>query len=522
VNTDRRRLLQALAATGSAVALPGVLDAAGIAPASQPLPEYPFRLGVASGFPTEHSVVLWTRLAPRPDQPAGGMPPRDWQVRYEIAADDNFRRIIARGAATAAMRFSHSVHQVVKGLQPARVYWYRFTAGGHASAVGRTRTLPALRADVSSLHMVVACCQNYETGYYAAWRHAVAEAPDLVLHLGDYIYDSAPRTSRVRRHSGAGACFTLDEYRQRYSQYRADPALQAAHAAAPWFITWDDHEVQNDYSGVTPSREADLPTFLARRAAAYQAWYENLPVPPSFLASDGSLRIYTRASLGSLATLHLLDQRQYRSPDACPRPPQLGGLRVAVDCAERTDPARTMLGTAQERWLEQGLERQSTQWTLLGQGTPFSQMNMGNSEQPLYWTGAWTGHAAARQRLLDSLQRTRCRNPVILGGDIHAYVVGNINAVAERFDTPLLAAEFVATSMTSDPYPQETLDKWKPANPNLICLDGTRRGYLSVRLGKQRLQTDLVTIDDRTRADSGRQISGSYVVEAGNPLILPA
>ncbi|MEO8316100.1 MAG: alkaline phosphatase D family protein [Pseudomonadota bacterium] len=520
MTTDRRRLLQGLAAIGGAFVLPRVVM--GARTSSLPLPDYPFRLGVASGFPTHHSFVLWTRLAPRPDQPGGGMLPLDWKVRYEVALDENFRHIVARGSAKAEARFAHSVREEVKGLAPARDYWYRFMAGGHASVVGRTRTMPAADARTAALHLVVASCQHYETGYYAAWRHAVAEAPDLVLHLGDYIYDTAPRTNKLRRHSGDRACFTLDDYRQRYAQYRIDPDLQAAHAAAPWFVTWDDHEVQNDYSGVTSSREADLPSFLTRRAAAYQAWYEHLPVPPSFLRADGTMRIYTRQRIGRLATLHMLDQRQYRSREVCPRPPQLGGLRVGPECAERLDTTRTMLGAAQERWLEEGLHRQSTRWTLLGQGTPFSQINTGSVEEPQYSTGAWTGFPAARQRLVDSLQRSRCENPVILGGDIHAYVVGGINAVPERLDTPLVASEFVTTSVTSDPISQQTLDKWKSTNPNLLRLDGTSRGYLSLRLSESLLQADLVTIDDRLRLDSGRQLSASFVVEAGNPSIVPA
>jgi alkaline phosphatase D len=193
-----------------------------------------------------------------------------------------------------------------------------------------------------------------------------------------------------------------------------------------------------------------------------------------------------------------------------------------MECTERLDAARQMLGAEQERWLEQGLQHQVARWTLLGQGTPFSQLNMGTAEKPLYSTGAWTGYPAARQRLLDSLQRSRSENPVILSGDIHAYVVGSVNAVPERFDTPLVAAEFVTTSITSDAPPQETLDRWKPANPNLLRLDGTRRGYLSLRISEERLQADLVTIDDRTQADSGRMSSGSYVVEAGSSQIVAA
>ncbi len=403
---DRRQLLKSLAAASGAALLPRALRAAD----AQPLPEYPFKLGVSSGYPTDRSVILWTRLAPQPDQPGGGMAPVDQPLRYELATDDRFRRIVARGDARAEARFAHSVHQEVKGLDPVRDYWYRFIAGAHMSPAGRTRTLPAPKASVNALRIAAACCQNYEHANYAALRHLAAESPDLVLYLGDYIYEGAPSPNRVRRHTGV-RCVTLDDYRQRYALYQTDPALQAAHAAAPWFAIWDDHEVANDYAGTTPGRQEDPAIFMARRAAAYQAWYEHLPVPPVMAPRGGTMRIYWRAQLGRLATLHLLDQRQYRSPEACPKPPQLGGLRVQDDCAERLDPTRTMLGTEQEHWLADGLQKFPATWTLLAQGTPFGQMNEGAADKPEYWTDAWTGYPAARQRLLDSLQQTHSVKP---------------------------------------------------------------------------------------------------------------
>jgi alkaline phosphatase D len=513
---DRRELLKSLAAAGGFALLPRALRAA--APAR--LPDYPFTLGVASGYPADRSVVLWTRLAPHADQPGGGMPPADFALRYEVSSDENFRRIVSRGEAVAEARFAHSVHQQVTGLDASRDYWYRFIVGDHVSATGRARTLPAAGARVDRLRMVVASCQNYEHGHYAAWRHATAEAPQLILFLGDYIYESNAR-SGVRRHAG-GVPLTLDEYRQRYAQYKADPLLQAAHAVAPWFAVWDDHEVLNDYAGETPGRQEEHAVFMARRAAAYQAWYEHLPVPPSMAPEGGGMRIYTHAGLGGLATLHLLDQRQYRSPEACPKPPQLGGLRVFADCAERLDPARTMLGAEQERWLAAGLRRQQGAWTLIGQGTPFGQLDEAMGEQSEYWTDSWTGYPAARQRLLDALKDTRAANPVILGGDFHAFMVGSVNTVAERFDTPLLAAEFTGTSISSDALPQTVFERWLARNPNLQVLDGTRRGYLSLLLTPKQLRTDLVTIDDASRPDSGRAVAASRVVEAGNPAILPA
>jgi len=508
--TDRRQLLKSLAAAGGVALLPRIMRAAA------PLPEFPFRLGLSSGFATAASVVLWTRLAPQPDQPDGGMPAADWPLRYEVAADEKFRRIVKRGNAIAAAGFAHSVHQEVTGLAPARDYWYRFIAGDHVSAVARTRTLPAPRAQVERLRIAVACCQNYEHGHFAALRYLAADAPDMVLHLGDYIYEGSPAARSVRAHTG-GRCMTLEDYRRRYALYQCDPALQAAHAAAPWFVTWDDHEVTNDYAGPLAGRQEDA--FLVRRAAAYQAWYEHLPAPPSMAPRAGAMRIYWRAQLGRLATLHMLDQRQYRSPEACPRPPQLGGLRVGPECTDLAAPARSMLGSEQEQWLDDGLHRHPGAWTLLGQGTPFTSINQGTVEAPQYSTDSWSGYPVARQRLVDSLRQARAANPVLLGGDIHVALVAGINAVPERLDTPLVAAEFCATSISSNPQPQATFDKWVATNDNLKRLDGTRRGYLSLTLGSRQLRADLVTVDDATRVDAARGVAASYVVEAGNPAI---
>ncbi|HUG73537.1 MAG TPA: alkaline phosphatase D family protein [Steroidobacteraceae bacterium] len=515
---NRRRVLRGLAAGAALGLLP--LPPRAVA-AAQPLPDYPFRLGVASGFPTEGSVVLWTRLAPEPAQSDGAMPPVDWPLRYEVAEDERFGRIVARGEALAEAGFAHSVHVQPAGLRPARDYWFRFIAGGHVSAVGRTRTLPAARDAVAQLRLAVASCQHYERGHYAAWRHVAAAAPDASVHVGDYIYEGAPEAGKLRLHNGP-RCYTVADYRLRYAQYQCDPALQAAHLTAPWFVTWDDHEVANDYSGDTPGRTEDPARFLARRAAAYQAWYEHMPVPPSMAPRDGRMRIHAHAALGQLATLHMLDQRQYRSSQACPQPPRLGGLRVGDACTARLDPSRSMLGMEQEAWLEQGLAAQPARWTLLAQGTVFAHMDQGEGGNAEYWSDGWTGYPAARSRLLESLAKTRSGNPVVLSGDIHAFTVAGINAVPERLDTPLVAAEFGVTSISTDAIAQDTLDRWRAANANVHRLDGTRRGYLLLTLSDRQLRADLVGVDDPALPDSGVRVSASYVLEAGDPRIKPA
>ncbi len=519
METGRRRILQGMAVLAGAAIVPGTWRDARAA--ERPLPADPFRLGVASGFPTDHSTVLWTRLAPDPTLPGGGLPAVDWPVDYELATDERFRRVVARGTAIASAQFAHSVHAEVAGLSSDREYWYRFTAGGHRSAVGRTRTLPAARARVAALRLAVACCQHYEQGYFSAYHHLASDSPDLVVHVGDYIYEGAATTNRARRHSG-GNCRTLDDYRLRYAQYKTDAALQAAHAVAPWLATWDDHEVANDYSGTDSGRAEEPAVFLARRAAAYQAYFEHLPLPPAAAPREGGMPLFARRTIGRLATIHLLDQRQYRSRQACPLPGRSGGNRVGGECAERVESQRTMLGATQEQWFAQGLKDHPSRWTLLAQGTMFSHLDETPGEANTYWTDGWTGYPAARQRLIDALIQTRAANPVILSGDLHAFVAGNINAIPERLDTPLVASEFVATSISSDGRPQASLDAWRNNNANLQLLDGRKRGYLNVNLSDKRMQVDLVAIDDVSQPTAGRQILRSFVVEAGNLPILPA
>jgi alkaline phosphatase D len=451
----------------------------------------------------------------------GGLPPVDLDVDYEVAADERFRRVAARGRATASAQLGHSVHAEVTGLTADREYWYRFTIGDYRSPVARTRTLPAPNARVASLRLAVACCQHWEHGYFAALRHIASDAPDLIVHVGDYIYEGTPTANRVRRHSG-GTCRTLDDYRLRYAQYKADPALQAAHAAAPWLTTWDDHEVANNYSGLVNGRPEDPVAFVARRNAAYQAYYEHMPLPPTAAPRDDGMPLFARRGIGRLATIHLLDQRQYRSSQACPQPGRNGGNRFGDECTERVDATRTMLGAQQERWLAQGFKDQPARWTVLAQGTVLSHVDETPGEANSYWSDGWTGYPAARQRLVDSLVQTRSQNPVILSGDLHAFVVGNVNAVPERLDTPVVASEFVATSISSDSSVQDSLEVWRNNNANILMMDGRKRGYLALNLSDKRMQVDLMTVDDVNQPMAGRQVLRSYVVEAGSPLILPA
>jgi alkaline phosphatase D len=269
-----RRLF--LAYTAAMAATPWLAERTASAALTRPsFPADPFTLGVASGDPDHASVVLWTRLAPAPLEPDGGMRPDPVAVAWEVAEDEGMRKVVRAGTATATPGFGHSVHAEVDGLRPDRWYWYRFRAGDARSPVGRTRTLPDPAADPGALRFAFASCQHYEAGLFTAYEQMARDELDLVVHLGDYIYEGAGTDRQVRRHHGGREILTLTDYRVRHSQYRSDPMLQAAHARCPWFLTWDDHEVSNNYAADRSNkRGVSTADFLARRAAGYQAYYE--------------------------------------------------------------------------------------------------------------------------------------------------------------------------------------------------------------------------------------------------------
>ncbi len=351
---SRRAVLLGLGALGLTACMPQGTGTGGAAffglPDPVPTPGVPdgsFALGVASGDPMPDGFVLWTRLAPAPLETGGGMPDVSVPVRWQIAADPGFTDLVADGTVNTSAAVAHSVHIDVTGLQPDRPYWYRFTTGGQVSPIGRARTAPAPGAAADRLDMVFATCQHYEHGYYTAWSHVAAEQPDVIVFLGDYIYEGGIANNRIRRHNSS-EIFTLDAYRKRYGLYKLDPRLQAAHHAAPWIITWDDHEVENNYADLIPQDPADLPIFEARRADAYQAYWEHQPIRTRPVGPD--LDLYRSLAWGSLVDFIVLDERQHRTPPPC------GGV-AAVDCGTRTSPANSMLGPDQKAWLASTVQR---------------------------------------------------------------------------------------------------------------------------------------------------------------------
>ena len=506
--------LSAAAATGAAFST----AAAGTA--------YPFSLGVASGSPLPHSVILWTRILPDPLN-AASVSPIALTVRWEVAEDEGFRKVVAQGSAVAAPALAHSVHVDATGLKPARWYWYRFMLGDAVSPVGRTRTAPAGDALPASLKLVVASCQHWEFGHYAAHRHIAAAAPDLVAFLGDYIYEWGPYQLRhPARALRVDESFTLAQYRARYAQYKSDPDLQSAHQAAPWIVTWDDHEVANDYAGDIDERLA--PEFGARRAAAYQAFYEHMPLrlAPPQAGRFGSIRMFQRYDWGRLARFHVLDNRQYRSPLPCSKPGR-GGSNVVLAraCAALRDPSRTMLGSEQEAWLAQGLSSSRARWNILAQQTPMAQSSgvpVLVPEDGRFWTDGWDGYPVARRRLLDTLANSGAKNPLVLAGDVHTFYASELRRDFSRPASkanPVVAAELCGTSITSSSRPQYRTQENVARNPHILYGRSDKRGYMLMEVTPDATRSRFMALDDVRDARSGQAQAAAFVVRDGSPAL---
>jgi alkaline phosphatase D len=512
-------------------ALAGALTGPSAAGAATPArPEVagrdPFTLGVAAGEPGPEGFVLWTRLAPEPLWPdpeaPGGLVGGDISLTYEIATDAEMKTIVQAGPAVAEATHAHSVHLEVRGLAPGRPYWYRFTHGDAQSRIGRAWTAPRPGAPLGRLRFGVVSCSNYELGYFSAYRHLADESPDLVCFLGDYIYEHVDRVRRtVRRHSDHVAAATLPTYRNRYAQYRLDPDLQRLHAEVPALMTWDDHEVQNDYADRWSSTFDDPADFLKRRAAAYRAFYEHMPLRPSRARPEGpALRLHERFPFGDLVTFSTLDGRQYRSREACMRPPDFGGGHFETDawCPERRDPGRSLLGANQEAWLYDGLARSPTRWNVLAQDVLMAQLRM----SPVFgivghWTDAWDGYPVSRERLLAHLAASRVANPVVFSGDLHSFWVNDLKRDFDDSASPTVATEFVTSSITSPGPPHSRFIRWIPDNPHVRYFESRRRGYISVDLTPERMTTRFRAVKDVRNPNTGLSTLRSFVVESGRP-----
>jgi alkaline phosphatase D len=476
----------------------------------------PFTLGVASGYPAPDGVVLWTRLAPLPHV-GGGMPQSTVAVGWEIAADEAFRKIVRRGREIATPRWAHSVHVEATGLEPARPYFYRFHAGGAVSPVGRTRTAPAPDDPAERFRFAFASCQQYEQGWYGAYRHMAAEELDLVIHLGDYIYESSWGRNHVRKHDDQEP-YTLLEYRNRYALYKGDSDLQAAHAAFPWIVTWDDHEVQNDYANDRSQYADPREEFLARRAAAYQAYYEHMPLPRRMQPRGPDMTIYTRWDYGALARIHLLDDRQYRDHQACPREDRGGGSNVVLttSCPQLLQPGRSLLGAAQEQWLEEGLAGSSARWNVIAQQTVMAQVDRRVGPEQAFWTDGWDGYPKAREKLLGFIAGKRVANPIVIGGDVHTAAVSDLKIDFADPKSPVVATELTGTSITSQGLTPKAIEAWRAENPHIRYADSSRRGYTTLEFTAQRCAARLRTVNEKLPS-SPVTTAAVWVVEDGRP-----
>ena len=469
----------------------------------------PFTLGIASGDPLPTGVVLWTRLAPEP-LAGGGMPMVLGEVAWEVGTDPSFRSIVRSGTEIARPELGHSVHVDVEGLLPGRDYWYRFHAGSETSAAGRTRTAPAANAMAERVRFAVCGCNHFEHGFFTGYRRIAEEGFDWILHTGDYIYESGASAGGVRTHHGA-ELYSVADYRARYAQYKLDPDLQAAHASAPFIVTWDDHEVVNDYAGGRGGADVPPEVFALRRAAGYQAYYEAMPLRRPALPGGAGMQLHRRLAFGQLVDLHVCDTRQWRSSQAC-------GKGWKSQCEEALDSRRTMLGTDQERWLFANLERPAGRWTLLGQQVYTFARDLGALDPAARFNmDKWDGYVAARRRLYRRLVDTRTPNPIILSGDVHQHFAADLKMDFARPESETVGVELTTTSISSNGDGTDVAPGWdrvRADNPH-VKYHSARRGYIACTATPGTLRGDFMVLDRVTVPGQPTRVDASVVIENG-------
>ena len=472
----------------------------------------PFSLGVASGQPQPDGVVLWTRL--RISEADAALKSQAVSVLCEVFADAALRQPVRQWRVQTDASRGHSVHVVTTGLQSGRPYWYRFVCGNARSPVGRARTAPGLQDPVDRLRIALASCQHFEQGYFSAHREMAARELDLVLFVGDYIYESSNPQYLLRPHQG-GVPKTLDDYRERHAQYKSDADLRACHAAHTWVMTWDDHEVVNDYANDLDRNYTDAQVFLRRRAAAYQAYFEHMPLrlgPDPVNASQ--MRIHDRMAWGRLADVWTLDCRQYRDHPACPDPNR-GGGRVVLGCEALADPARSLLGAAQEQWLSQSLQSSTRRWKLVAQSTQMSSSGVNTPLGRSAFTDGWDGYPQARARLLGTVAQAGVSNVVLLGGDVHMNVAAQLRVQPNDERSPVVASEIVTTSVTSRGLGGKLLGQILDSNPDIVHARSDERGFTLLEVKPEAIQVEFMTTPHPAKTDSVFKVQARAVIRSG-------
>jgi alkaline phosphatase D len=499
----------------------GTLGAPAILRAQQLFVDYPFTLGIAAGDPSPEGFVIWTRLAPAPLEPHGGMPLAPVEVEWQVASDATMKTVVQKGTALARPELAHSVHVEVAGLAPGRPYWYRFNVGRERSGTGAARTLPALGAPLDKVRFAAAGCQHYEYGLYTAYRHLAAEDVDFVFHYGDYLYenrnqlfplgyDGRPREF-VRAYVG-GELYSLDDYRRRYAQTKNDPDLQAAHAAAAWFTTFDDHEVENNWAGLTDQENDPPEVFALRRGAAFQAYYEHMPLRKSSFPSPGAIQLYRKARYGNLLDAHFLDTRQFRSDQPC-------GDGLKPRCAGQDDPKASVMGGPQEDWLFSDLRRRETRWNLIAQQVMMMPIDRRQGSEPdrIENMDSWAGYNAPRERVLSKF--AGLGNVVVVTGDEHQNFAGELRT--KNGEGEAVAVEFVATSITSGGNGQDVRpgnDRIMAENP-FLKMTNDQRGYLLSEITPGLWTSQWRVVDQVTRPGAPISTRQTFAVEHGKPAI---
>ena len=525
----RRRLIGGAASAGLAlIAAPAIVR---VAAAQSWRAGNPFSLGVASGALRPDGFVLWTRLAPDPlsDDPEnpGGMSGGDVTLRYEIATDEAMAKVVRRGEATAEHAFGYSVHLDVAGLEPGRPYWYRFSSGDATSPVGRAITLPAAGAALDQHALWLCFLLQLRARLFfrvpaSHRRKSGIRAFPRRLHLRQ----RRPKIGRSCAGTPTGSMQQrLPTYRNRYAQYRLDPDLARLHAQVPALVTWDDHEVQNDYADKWSEYFEDPAQFLLQRAAAYQAFYEHMPVRPILSHPEGPLmRVYDRFSFGDLIEISLIDGRQYRSREACYGPPNKGGghLETNIGCPERLAAGRSMMGFAQEAWLYSALANSKAQWNLIAQDVLMAQLREKQDGVDAFWTDDWDGYPANRARLLQHIHDSKVSNPVVASGDIHSFFANDLKLDFDDPNSPIVATEFVGTSISSYGPPYDLIAQTLPDNPHVHFFESRRRGYVCVDLQRDKMQVRMRVVSDAHDPKADISTLKTYAIESGHPGVVEA